>query len=58
MKAKSFDHKVISYGPGGYHCACCGPAQKGRPQERRFLRRRFTRLLEKIERIEGETDAK
>jgi hypothetical protein len=49
MKAKSFHHKVISYGPGGYKCPCCVPHPKKRQEERRFLRRAFNRLLDDIE---------
>jgi hypothetical protein len=56
MKAKAFSHRVISYGPGGFKCPCCGPSQKKRPQERRHLRRREQRLIEKIERIEQMKD--
>jgi hypothetical protein len=56
MKAKSFLHKVISYGPGGYRCPCCGPNPKKRQQERRLVRKRFKRLLEKIEKQEQGTE--
>jgi len=49
MKAKAFHHKVISYGPGGYKCPCCGPHPKKRQEERRFLRRAFNRVLDDIE---------
>lgn len=39
--------KVCSYGPGGYHCSCCGPSPKDRPAERRRTRKIITRLIEK-----------
>lgn len=52
MKAKSFAHKVISYGPGGYLCPCCGPRPGGRRKERQHNRRVFNRLLDDIEREE------
>lgn len=38
--------KLCSYGPGGYHCSCCGPAPKERKKERRRLRKIFTRMIE------------
>jgi hypothetical protein len=56
MKAKSFCHRIFSYGPGGWKCQCCGPAPKKRQQERRRLRRIEARLINKIERIEQTKD--
>lgn len=52
MKAKAFAHKVISYGPGGYHCPCCGPAPSKRREERQQNRRVLDRVFDKIERQE------
>jgi hypothetical protein len=53
---KALHHRVISYGPGGYHCPCCGPNPKERQKERRLLRKRELRLLEKIETQEQQDD--
>ncbi len=52
MKAKSFARKVISYGPGGFKCPCCGPAPSHRREERQHNRRVLDRTLDKIEREE------
>jgi hypothetical protein len=52
MKAKSFHHKVISYGPGGYKCPCCGPNPKRRQEERRLLRRAFHRMLDTMDELD------
>lgn len=56
MKAKSYHHKLISYGPGGYHCPCCGPNPKRRQQERRLVRKIEKRLLQIIEKNEDSFD--
>lgn len=56
MKAKSYHHKLISYGPGGYHCTCCGPNPKRRQQERRLVRKIEKRLLKTIELNEDSFD--
>jgi hypothetical protein len=56
MKAKGYHHKLISYGPGGYHCPCCGPSPKHRQRERRFVRKIEERLLTRIERSEESFD--
>lgn len=53
MKAKSFRHKLISYGPGGYHCPCCGPAPKHRKRERRYARKVENRIFDLIEKREA-----
>jgi hypothetical protein len=53
---KALHHRVISYGPGGYHCPCCGPSQKARQKERRLLRKRELRLLNKIEQQQEQRD--
>jgi hypothetical protein len=53
---KALHHRVTSYGPGGYLCPCCGPSQKDRQKERRILRKRELRLLEKIEQQEQQPD--
>jgi len=58
MNAKAFRHKVISYGPGGYHCPCCGPAPKKRKQERRYARKVEARILDLIERVEAADEGK
>jgi hypothetical protein len=52
MKAKSYCHKLFSYGPGGWKCYCCGPSRKHRDRERRRLRKIEQRLLQLIERRE------
>lgn len=41
-------------GPGGWHCACCFPRHRVlRKQYLQSVRRKFTRLLERIERAES-----
>ncbi|MDN3098573.1 hypothetical protein, partial [Enterococcus faecalis] len=52
MKAKAFSRRVISYGPGGFHCPCSGPAPGARRDERQQKRRVLNRVLDKIERQE------
>lgn len=52
MKAKAFAHKVVSYGPGGYKCRCCGPSPKYRREARQHERRVIERVLKDIERDE------
>jgi hypothetical protein len=52
MKAKGFARKVISYGPGGFKCPCCGPAPNKRREERQQNRRVLDRTLDAIEREE------
>lgn len=49
FKAKGFFHKLYRVGPGGFHCACCGPAPKHRVKARRVNRKRVERLVKKIE---------
>lgn len=53
MTAKAFRNKVVSYGPGGYKCPCCGPNPKHRDEERRRGRRIFSRFIEEAEKDEG-----
>lgn len=41
-------------GPGGWHCPCCMSSdRKQRKQYLQSVRRKFTRLLERIERVEN-----
>jgi hypothetical protein len=56
MNSKSFHHKLISYGPGGYHCPCCGPNPKRRQKERKLVRNIEKRLLRQIEKVEDSFD--
>ncbi|QBX06618.1 hypothetical protein H1O16_gp205 [Burkholderia phage BcepSaruman] len=54
MKAKAFYHRVCNYGPGGYHCPCCGPAPSMRRKERQQQRRKFHRLLDVLDKFDTE----
>ena len=38
-----------AWGPGGWHCTCCGPAPKQRKKEARLHKKRLYRLLDKLE---------
>jgi hypothetical protein len=50
MKTNIFNVKHHGpFGPGGWHCTCCGPAPKYRKMEARLHKRRLYRLLNKIE---------
>lgn len=48
IKCKNFSNRVISYGPGGYKCPCCGPNPKHRDKERKRNKKVFGRLIQKI----------
>jgi tRNA(Ile2) C34 agmatinyltransferase TiaS len=56
MKAKGYRQKLISYGPGGYKCPCCGPTPKHRQKERRHLRKVERRFLEVLERRDADAE--
>ena len=50
MKTNLFNIKGHgAWGPGGWHCTCCGPAPKYRKMEARLLKKRLYRLLNKLE---------
>ena len=53
MKAKRFAHRVPNLGPGGWRCPCCGPSPRHRRKTRQQQRRIFSRLIDKIERLEA-----
>jgi hypothetical protein len=38
-----------AWGPGGWHCHCCGPAPKQRKKEARLHKKRLYRLLNRLE---------
>lgn len=55
IRTKNFFMHCVNakIGGGGWHCRCCAPnSRKGRKQAMRTSRKRFDKLIKKIEKLE------